>query len=85
MALSKSAIWYRTHKASRDAKKKYDTEYGSTPERRKYRSELSVARHKRKLRGNPKDLSHGKNGKLILESRAKNRGRQGSGGGSTLR
>ena len=80
---SRSAIFYRKNKASRDKKKAYDTVYESTPERRKYRSKLSVIRHKRKLRGNPKDLSHTKSGKLVLESQSVNRGRQGANGKST--
>jgi len=82
-SLSKSARFYRRSKKAREHKKKYDTAYHKTPSRRKYRSELGIERRKRGLRGNGKDLSHKKDGSLVLESRSKNRGRQGSNGKST--
>jgi len=82
-SLSKSALYYRRNKKARDHKKKYDTEYHKTPARRKYRSKLGSERVKRKLKGNPKDLSHTKSGSLVLESRRKNRGRQGANGQTT--
>jgi hypothetical protein len=85
MALSKSALHYRRNKKSRDKKKAYDTEYHATPERKKYRASLNKARRARGLKGNGKDLSHTKDGKLVLESRKRNRGRQGSGNKSTLK
>ena len=81
--LSKSARYYRRNKKARDKKKAYDTKYHSTPERRRYRSKLSVLRRKRKLVGNPKDLSHKKDGSIVLENRSVNRGRQGADGKST--
>ena len=83
--LSKSALFYHQNKASRDKKKAYDTAYHSTSERRKYRSRLSVERRKRHLVGNPKDLSHTRSGKLVLESRKRNRQRNGADGSSTLK
>jgi len=82
-SLSKSALYYRKNKKARDKKKAYDTAYHSTPERRKYRTDLNRERRKRGLKGNPSDLSHKKNGKLVLESKSNNRGRQGADGKST--
>lgn len=84
MSLSKSAIFYRNNKKSRDKKKKYDTEYHKTPARRKYRSKLWIERRKRGLAGKGgKDLSHTKSGTLVQENASTNRARNGSGGGST--
>ena len=85
MPLSKSALYYHKNKAARDKKAEYDTAYHATPERRKYRSRLSVERKRRHLVGSKLDLSHTKSGKLVLESRKTNRGRNGSGGRSTLK
>jgi len=83
--LSKSARYYRKNKAAREVKKKYDTKYHSTTARKKYRAKLNRERRRRRLKGNPKDLSHTKDGKLILESRRKNRARQGANKKSTLK
>jgi hypothetical protein len=83
MSLSRSAKYYRKNKRAREAKAEYDTKYHATPERKKYRSALNKARKARKLKGDDRDLSHTKNGGLVLESKKTNRGRQGSNGGST--
>lgn len=85
MALSRTARFYRRNKASRDKKKAYDTEYHSTPERKKYRARLNRARRKRGLKGDSRDLSHTSDGKLVLESRKRNRARQGANNKSTLK
>lgn len=85
MGLSKSAIFYRKNKKSREAKKKYDSDYHSTEERKNYRVELNRERRRRHLKGNAKDLSHKADGSLVLESRKRNRARQGSNGRSTLK
>lgn len=81
--LSKSAIFYRNNKESRDKKKAYDTEYHSTDKRKKYRAKLNRERRRRHLKGNDKDLSHQKDGSLVLEDKSTNRGRQGADGCST--
>lgn len=80
---SASAIYYAHNNAARLKKNAYQTKYESTPEQRAYRSKLGVIRVKRKLKGSKLDLSHTKSGGLVLESRAKNRGRQGADGRST--
>lgn len=61
--------------------------YQSSPERRKYRAELNAEARERGIYGKRdamgKDLSHKKNGKMVLESKSLNRRRQGSNGKST--
>jgi hypothetical protein len=53
--------------------------YQSTPERRKYRAKLNQEARKRGIYGKRhsagKDLSHTKEGKMVLEDRSKNRAR----------
>jgi len=65
----------------------YDKKYQSTPERRAYRAELNKEARERGIYGKRekmgKDLSHTKNGKMVLESKSINRGRQGSNGKGT--
>ena len=85
MPLKKTAIYYHNHPEARKKKLDYDLKYESTPERKKYRSLLAIARHKRGLTHKAGDLSHTKNHTLVLENRSRNRARQGSGGGSTLK
>lgn len=57
-----------------EAKKRYDSEYHSTPERKQYRVELNKANRESP---SPKgyDKSHTKNGKLVNEKASKNRAR----------
>lgn len=83
--LSKSALYFRRNKAARDKKKEYDTKYHATEKRKKYRASLNRARRKRGLKGDPRDLSHTKSGKLVLESRKRNRARNGSNNKSSLK
>ena len=83
--LSRSAIFYRRNKKARDKKLQYDLKYHSTPARRKYRAKLNTERRRRKMKGDPRDLSHTKDRRLVPESRERNRGRQGANGKSTLK
>ena len=61
--------------------------YQSTPARNKYRAELNAEARDRGIYGKrsamSKDLSHKKDGKMVLESKSLNRARQGSNGKST--
>lgn len=82
-SLSKSARYYRRNKKARAKKDAYNTAYHATPERRKYRTNLNRARRKRGLKGDSRDLSHKKDGSLVLESKNSNRGRQGANGKSS--
>ncbi len=81
--LSKSARYYRNNPEARAKKKEYDTKYHSTTKRKKYRAALNKARKKRRLKGDPRDLSHTKDGRLVLENRSVNRARQGANRKST--
>lgn len=82
MTLGKTAQYYRTNKKARDKKKSYDTAYHKTASRRSYRAELNKENRDRGTYGNGdgKDVSHTRKGGTVLESQAKNRARQGSGG-----
>jgi hypothetical protein len=62
-----------------------EKEYQSSPKRRAYRAELNAEARERGIYGKRKsmDLSHTKDGKMVLESKSKNRARQGSNGKST--
>lgn len=82
MALSRTAKYYRSNPKAREKKKEYDTKYHSSSKRRAYRSELNKENRRRGTYGNGdgKDVSHTKRNGTILESKSKNRARQGAGG-----
>lgn len=85
MAKSKTQQYYDKNPDAKKRKAAYDALYHSTPERRKYRANLNKANRKAGTYGNGdgKDMSHTKNGKLVKESKSKNRARNGSDGKST--
>ena len=64
-----------------------EKEYQSSEERKKYRAELNRESRKRgvygKLTKKGQDLSHTKDGKLVLENRSRNRSRNGKNNKST--
>lgn len=59
--------------------------YQSSPKRKAYRAELNAEARKRGIYGKRQsmDLSHTKDGKMVLEKKSINRARQGSNGRST--
>lgn len=63
----------------------YDKAYHATTERKKYRAELNKANKKSGVKGDGKDMSHSKNGKLTLEKAKTNRARNGQNGSCTKR
>lgn len=67
-------------------KRKYETEYESSPARKKYRRELGAERRKRGVagKGGP-DMSHTKTGKIVPEDPHTNRARSHPSVGSTLK
>lgn len=83
--LGKTARYYKSHPKARRVKAKYDTEYHSTDERKKYRAKLNRERRRRKLRGDDRDLSHTSENKLVLESKSRNRARNGHGDNGRLK
>jgi hypothetical protein len=86
---SKSAKFFAKNKKSNAKKIAYNKEYNASPEKKKYRAELNRANRKAgvygKLTKMGKDRSHTKDGKLVLESRNKNRARNGKGGKPKLK
>ena len=72
---SKSTKHYKKNKEAYKKKKKDDSEYSSSEERKKYRVKLNLFNRKNGKKGDKKDASHTKSGKLVLESQYKNRAR----------
>jgi len=67
-------------------KRKYETQYESSPARKKYRQELEGERRKRGVAGKGgKDMSHTKTGKIVPEDPHTNRARSHPSVGSTLK
>lgn len=67
----------------------YDKSYQASPERKKYRSELNQEAKERGVYGKRtamgKDLSHKKNGSMVLEKAKTNRARNSHNGKSSLK
>lgn len=89
-----SDLWWRITKmkkeakspAAKERKRKYETEYESSPARKKYRRELERERRKRGVAGKGgKDMSHTKTGKIVPEDPHTNRARSHPSVGSTLK
>ena len=72
----RTARHYRSNPASRAKHQAAEKKRGSTPAKKAYRAELGRARTKAKP-GPQQDMSH-KGGKIVAESRKKNRGRGGA-------
>lgn len=79
--MGKSADYYKKNPEAAKKKAAYDKKYHSTPSRKKYRAKLAQERRDRGIMGKGgKDVSHKKDGGTTLESKSKNRARQGAGG-----
>ena len=72
----KTARFYRKNKASREKHRRTQRAINATPEKKAYRRDLMKIRRERKP-GPQTDMSH-KGGKIVAESRKKNRGRGGA-------
>ena len=72
----KTARFYRKNKRSRLKHRRGQKAINSTPEKKAYRRDLMKIRRERKP-GPQTDMSH-KGGKIVAESRRKNRGRGGA-------
>ena len=72
----KTARFYRKNKASREKHRRTQSAINSTPAKTAYRRDLMRIRRDRKP-GPQTDMSH-KGGKIVAESRRKNRGRGGA-------
>jgi len=81
---SKSAKYYSENKSAREKKNAYQREYNKSEEAKKHRAECNKARKELGLKkGDPRDASHTKNGKIVAEHKKTNRARQGANGRST--
>ncbi len=82
---SESAKYFAANPEARAKKNEYNKKYHATDERKKYRAELNKANRASGGYGDNKDLSHTKSGKLVEESRSKNRARNGKGNNKRLK
>lgn len=81
---SRSSEYYKKNPEARKRKAEYDRKYHSTPARKKYRAELAKKRRAKGVMGKGgKDVSHTKKGGTVMESRSKNRARNGANGKSS--
>ena len=72
----RTARFYRKNRKSRLKHRRDELKRGKSPAKRRYRSELKIARRKANP-GPQKDMSH-KGGRIVVESRKRNRARGGS-------
>ena len=83
MKKKSSKEYYDANDASKEKKKKYDKKYAATTEQKKRRAKRNKARAEavrkgKAKKGDGKDVHHKNgniNGKTVVESRSKNRGR----------
>ncbi len=86
VAKSKSALYYSKNPAARAKKNEYQKKYNKKKSSVKHRVECNSARKKLGLKkGDKRDASHTKNGKIVAEHRKTNRARQGANGKSKLK
>jgi hypothetical protein len=83
---SKSSRYYASNPEARAKKNAYQRKLNKSPSVKQKSEERWTERRKRGIagKGGP-DLSHTKGGKMVLESRSKNRARNGANGKSTLK
>ena len=81
MAQSKTTLYYKSHPHSAERKREYQKAYNKRPGKSAERAECNKGRKELGLKkGDKRDASHKKNGKMVAEDRSTNRARQGSGG-----
>jgi len=81
---SKSTKYYKENPLARKKKNEYQKKYNKKKGQSEYRSECNKSRKDLGLKkGDKRDASHTKNGKVVAENRKTNRGRQGANGKST--
>lgn len=80
----KSAKYYRENPEAREKKNAYQRKRNKSAANKKYRAELNQERRDRNIYGKGgKDVSHKKDGGVVLESPKRNRARNGANGRST--
>lgn len=81
---SKTSQYYKDNPKAAEKRREYQREYNKKPGKSEYRSECNGARKMLGLgKGDKRDASHTKNGKVVAESRSSNRARNGANGKST--
>jgi hypothetical protein len=84
MALGKTAKYYKENPEAKAKRNAYQREYNKSDEAKKHRAECNAGRKELGLKkGDKRDASHTKNGKMVAEDRKVNRSRQGANGKST--
>jgi len=79
--VSKTTQFYRDNPLSRKKKNAYQKKYNKKPGESEHRAECNKGRKDLGLKkGDKRDASHTKSGKMVVEKRSTNRGRQGAGG-----
>jgi len=83
----KTSTYYKTHPEAREKRLKQQAEYNKTDKAKKHRAECNAGRRELGLKkGDKRDASHTKNGKMVAENRVTNRARNGHGrNGSRLK
>jgi hypothetical protein len=77
----KTARYYAENPEARKKRNAYQRKYNKKPSVKKASEERWSERRKRGIDGKGgKDLSHTKDGRMVLEDRSRNRARNGSGG-----
>ena len=80
MGASRTSKYYASNPKARKKRVTAQAKINRKPTEKKRRAELAKERRKRGIMGKGgKDVSHKKNGKTVLESRSKNRARNGHG------
>lgn len=80
---SASSKYFASNPEARAKKNAYNKKYHATEERKNYREELNKINRRNKGYGDNTDLSHTRSGKLVSESRSRNRARNGKNGKSS--
>ena len=80
----KTATYYKTHPEAREKRQKQQAEYNKTDKAKKHRAECNAGRKELGLKkGDKRDASHTKGGRMVAENRVSNRRRNGADGKST--
>lgn len=81
---SKTSQFYKDNPKAAEVRREYQRKYNKKSGQSEYRAECNKARKDLGLKkGDKRDASHTKSGKIVAEHRSSNRGRNGAGGRST--
>jgi hypothetical protein len=86
MGQSKTSKYYKENPKAAEKHRAYQRELNKKPEQKKYRAECASGRKELGLKkGDSRDASHTKSGRMVAEHRSANRARNGSGNNSKLK